>query len=115
MLSIDPLEHQTSRLSTGSHLNRPEAPLINNSKKAFGISEAAVSLSKQDQIADRFHSDPSTTFIVYVFLLSETGNSLGIWKRKLPIPVELQDYYARDLERVNAHVKKQQYVIAVEQ
>lgn len=58
--------------------------------------------------------DPSTTFIVYIFLLSPTGNSMGIWKRKLPIPAELRNEYAGELAQVNAYVNRKPHVIAVE-
>ncbi|KAG8834901.1 hypothetical protein FRC17_006448, partial [Serendipita sp. 399] len=59
--------------------------------------------------------DPSTQFIVYVFLLSPSENSLGIWRRKLPIPEELRDAYAQELSLVNAYVKKKQHVVAVDE
>jgi hypothetical protein len=36
--------------------------------------------------------------------LSETGDSLGIWERKLSIPVALADLYAKDLERVQGSI-----------
>lgn len=61
-----------------------------------------------------YSSDPSTTFIVYVFLLSPTGNSMGIWRRKLPIPEELRNEYAGELAQVNAYVNKRTHVVAVD-
>jgi hypothetical protein len=59
-------------------------------------------------------SDPSTTFIVYVFLLSPSGNSMGIWRRKLPIPEELRNAYASQLEEVNDYVSRKPHVVAVD-
>ncbi|PVG03604.1 hypothetical protein CPB86DRAFT_694901 [Serendipita vermifera] len=58
--------------------------------------------------------DPLTTAIVYVFLLSPSGNSMGIWKRKLIIPPETQEMYRDQLAEVYAYVKRQPHVIAVE-
>ena len=59
-------------------------------------------------------SDPSTTFIVYVFLLSPSGNSMGIWRRKLAIPEELRNEYAGELAQVNAYVHRKSHIVAVE-
>ena len=42
--------------------------------------------------------DPGVQVIVYVFLLSKTGNSLAVWKRKLKIPEDVQEVHAEDIE-----------------
>lgn len=55
-----------------------------------------------------------TTFIVYVFLLSPTGNSVGIWRRKLPVPEEVQANYGEELMQVMSYVKRKRHVVAVE-
>ena len=59
-------------------------------------------------------SDPSKQFIVYVFLVSPSGNSVGIWRRKLSIPEELRNEYAGELAQVNAYVSKKPHIVAVE-
>jgi hypothetical protein len=55
-----------------------------------------------------------TTFIVYVFLLSSSGNSVGVWRRKLPVPEEVQANYGEELGQVMSYVKQKQHVVAVE-
>lgn len=45
--------------------------------------------------------DPSTQVIVFVFLPSKTGNSLAMWRRKIPVPdgVRLKNLQETDLVR----------------
>ncbi|KAG8994310.1 hypothetical protein FRB94_009966 [Tulasnella sp. JGI-2019a] len=57
--------------------------------------------------------DPSTTVLVFVFLVSKTGSSVGIWRRKVPIPPSLQlkhnleiDSVKREIARTNPPVVK---------
>ncbi|CAG7848458.1 SubName: Full=Uncharacterized protein {ECO:0000313/EMBL:KIM29612.1} [Serendipita indica DSM 11827] len=59
--------------------------------------------------------DPNTQFIVYVFLLSPSGNSLAIWRRKLPIPPEVTDAFADKLAETNEIVRRKPCIVAVEE
>lgn len=41
--------------------------------------------------------DPSTQVLVFVFLLSQSGNSMAIWRRKLILPNNLRLAYGTQI------------------
>ena len=50
--------------------------------------------------------DPDVQVVVFVFLLSKTQNSMAIWRRKLPLPSNLQLAYAPQLKEVISGLQK---------
>ena len=44
---------------------------------------------------------------MFVFLLSKTGNSMAIWRRKITIPRDLRVAYGRDVHDVKAALHKE--------
>lgn len=51
--------------------------------------------------------DPAEEAIVFVFLLSKSGNSMAIWRERIPIPREMKHAYERDLDDVKAGLRKE--------
>lgn len=49
--------------------------------------------------------DPGMQVIVYVFLLSKTGNSLAVWRRKLGVPESLRMAHMEDVARTKELLK----------
>ncbi|KDQ64673.1 hypothetical protein JAAARDRAFT_118061 [Jaapia argillacea MUCL 33604] len=52
------------------------------------------------------HYDPATQVIVFVFLLSPTGNSMAIWRRKLTVPNNLRLQYPQEIQLAKAALRK---------
>jgi hypothetical protein len=48
--------------------------------------------------------NPATQVIVFVFLLSKTGNSMAIWRRKIPVAEEFQAMYAGAINEAIANL-----------
>lgn len=55
------------------------------------------------------YSNPLTTVLVFVFLLSRSGNSIGVWRRKLMVPPVLQMEYGDRLQEVKEELRGTQY------
>lgn len=49
--------------------------------------------------------DPAFQVIVFVFLLSPSGNSMALWRRKLEVPDSVRDAYYEDILQVEAELK----------
>ncbi|KAL6309541.1 hypothetical protein BKA93DRAFT_722729 [Sparassis latifolia] len=49
--------------------------------------------------------DPALLVIVYVFLLSKTGNSLAVWRRKLAVPETVRLAHEEDILRAKEMLK----------
>jgi len=58
--------------------------------------------------------DPRTIAIVYVILLSKTGNSVGVWRKKLKIPSEIYGAYRGDIEHTINLLSEKRHICAVE-
>ncbi|TDL29451.1 hypothetical protein BD410DRAFT_23185 [Rickenella mellea] len=58
--------------------------------------------------------DPSAVVLVFVFLLSPTGNSMAIWRRKLVIPNNLRLAFGREITQAKAGLRRQ-YPIHVDE
>lgn len=50
--------------------------------------------------------DPAFQVIVFVFLLSTTGNSMAVWRRKLTVPENLRLAHQQELLAAKAQLKK---------
>ncbi|KAG2013975.1 hypothetical protein CC2G_010830 [Coprinopsis cinerea AmutBmut pab1-1] len=60
--------------------------------------------------------DPATVVIIFVFLASPTGNSVAIWRRKVPIPPAVTQVMQRDIGLVKTGLRPEsEYVVYVEE
>ncbi|KAG8904586.1 hypothetical protein FRB99_001504 [Tulasnella sp. 403] len=55
--------------------------------------------------------DPHTTALVFVFLVSKTGSSVGIWRRKVSVPPSLQLKHANEVESVKKELERKGGVV----
>lgn len=51
--------------------------------------------------------DPGEMVIVFIFLLSKTGNSMAIWRRKIAVPPDLKAKYASEVSALKASLRKE--------
>jgi hypothetical protein len=58
--------------------------------------------------------DPSMQVIVFVFLPSKTGNSLAMWRRKIPVPDSIRLPHLREIDFVKAALNKD-YTVLVDE
>ena len=58
--------------------------------------------------------DPAKQVIVFIFLLSKSGNSMAIWRRKIPVPEVLQTTYKDAIAQVKAGLQEN-YPVYVEE
>lgn len=49
--------------------------------------------------------DPAKQVIVFIFLLSKSGNSMAIWRRKIPVPEILQTGYKDAIAEMKARLR----------
>jgi len=57
---------------------------------------------------------PESQVLVFVFLLSHTGNSMAMWRRKLDIPLAVRNQNINELTKLTMALSKRQYVITVD-
>lgn len=76
-----------------------------------------------DQLGDTFDKilqesvalyDPAKQVIVFIFLLSKSGNSMAIWRRKIPVPEILQTGYQDPIAETKAGLQRD-YPVYVEE
>ncbi|KAG8897542.1 hypothetical protein FRC01_011294 [Tulasnella sp. 417] len=48
--------------------------------------------------------DPATTALVFVFLVSKSGSSVAIWRRKVTIPTSLQLKHNIEIQRIKRNM-----------
>lgn len=58
--------------------------------------------------------DPAKQVIVFIFLSSKSGNSMAIWRRKVPVPGILQTAYKDAIAETKARLQ-QNYPVYVEE
>ncbi|KAF9651053.1 hypothetical protein BDM02DRAFT_3212997 [Thelephora ganbajun] len=58
--------------------------------------------------------DPARQVVVFIFLLSKSGNSMAIWRRKIPVPEILQTTYKGDIAETKAGLQPS-YPVYVEE
>lgn len=58
--------------------------------------------------------DPAVQVIVFVFLPSQSGNSMAIWRRKVAVPNNLRLTYQVQIKQAMAALKKE-YPVHVEE
>lgn len=44
--------------------------------------------------------NPAKIVVVFIFLLSKSGNSMACWRRKLPVPEDVRARYYEEIEDV---------------
>jgi len=49
--------------------------------------------------------NPATQAIVFVFLLSKTGNSMAIWRRRIPVAEQFQKTYQKVIDETMSNLK----------
>ncbi|EJD53778.1 hypothetical protein AURDEDRAFT_180191 [Auricularia subglabra TFB-10046 SS5] len=57
---------------------------------------------------------PTEFALVFIFLVSASGNSIACWRRKLPVPYEQQQEYGRAVKQVQREFTNQQHQIFVD-
>ena len=58
--------------------------------------------------------DPAKQVIVFIFLISKSGNSMAIWRRKIPVPEILQTAYKDPIAETKAGLEPN-YPVYVEE
>ena len=58
--------------------------------------------------------DPAKQVIVFIFLLSKSGNSMAIWRRKISVPEILQTNYKNPIADIKAGLQPN-YPVYVEE
>jgi len=60
--------------------------------------------------------DPGQLVIVFVYLPSQTGNSVAIWRRKVHVPDRARLKYRNELAAITKTLRKnEQYVVMVDE
>ncbi|KAF8525386.1 hypothetical protein JB92DRAFT_2702314, partial [Gautieria morchelliformis] len=59
--------------------------------------------------------EPDRQVLVFVFLLSHTGNSVAMWRRKLPIPVAVHNQNRTEIKRLMTSLAQRRYVVTVDE
>ncbi|OBZ77150.1 hypothetical protein A0H81_04073 [Grifola frondosa] len=78
---------------------RADSPLGVPAQPAFDwitLDDLQSTLDRVFQESVAFY-DPAFQVIVFVFLLSPTGNSMAVWRRRLPVPESLRNAYQREI------------------
>ena len=117
MSLIEPLTSLNNPLSIGSPLTRHSPPWTRYYKNPYPCSTSLISPSfirLRDSNLGVLYSDPLTTTIVFVFLPSKTRNSVGIWRRKLPMPHNMQAEYGEEVGQLKAELAKRSYIVNVD-
>ena len=50
--------------------------------------------------------DPAAQVIIFVFLLSPSGNSMAVWRRKLAIPEALRFAHEQEIDETKASLEE---------
>ena len=58
--------------------------------------------------------DPAKQVVIFIFLLSKSGNSMAIWRRKIPVPDILQTAYKDPIAETKAGLQPN-YPVYVEE
>jgi hypothetical protein len=115
---------QSSAISHGAHLFQLQYFLDTHNRGALFVNADYISPQSPheptfdwmtiDQLKDTLDKilqesvalyDPAKQVIVFIFLLSKSGNSMAIWRRKIPVPEMLQTAYRNDIADVKAELQ----------
>lgn len=58
--------------------------------------------------------DPAMEVLVFVFLLSQSGNSMAMWRRKLVVPNNMRLSYSAQISQAKAGLRKNYHVLVDE-
>ncbi|KAF6762578.1 hypothetical protein DFP72DRAFT_802191 [Ephemerocybe angulata] len=79
----------------------------------FDILQKTMDKTLQESVA--FY-DPAQIVLVFIYLPSPTGNSVAIWRRKLPIPGNIRRLLQNDLDAVKKQLRPvRDYVLYLEE
>ena len=59
-------------------------------------------------------SNPAKTCIVFMFLLSKSGNSVGVWRRRIAVPEKLQNDYRNQIRNIESGLRDKVYTVKLE-
>lgn len=60
--------------------------------------------------------DPAQIVLVFVYLPSHTGNSVAIWRRKIPVPGNIRRTYQQQIDKAKKALRQpKDYVVYVEE
>ncbi|KAG6878258.1 hypothetical protein C0993_010030 [Termitomyces sp. T159_Od127] len=59
--------------------------------------------------------DPAEQTVIFVYLLSRTGNSVAMWRRKLQVPKDIQQKHLQALKKVKAGLRPDKDLIYVDE
>ncbi|KAG8924201.1 hypothetical protein FRC01_011819 [Tulasnella sp. 417] len=77
----------------------------------FAQAQKTFDYTLQESIATY---DPAVKTLVFVFLLSRTKNSLGIWRRQFPVPESTREVYGSLLQDVKNELANKELLVHVE-
>lgn len=77
----------------------------------FAQAQKTFDYTLQESIATY---DPAVKTLVFVFLLSRTKNSLGIWRRQFPVPESTREVYGSLLQEVKNELANKELLVHVE-
>lgn len=104
--------HQRGALFVNANYSSPESP----DEPVFDwvtLDDLKDTLDKILQESVALY-DPAKQVIVFIFLLSESGNSMAIWRRKIPVPEDLQADYEGFIAETKAELQPN-YPVYVEE
>lgn len=59
--------------------------------------------------------EPDNQVLVFVFLLSRSGNSLAMWRRKLAVPIAVRNQNHIEITRLTNTLARRKYVVTVDE
>ncbi|KIY45829.1 hypothetical protein FISHEDRAFT_48251 [Fistulina hepatica ATCC 64428] len=60
--------------------------------------------------------DPAEIVVVFVYLPSESGRSVAMWRRKIPVPAHVRQTHQRQIDEVKHHLRRfEEYVVHVDE
>lgn len=58
--------------------------------------------------------NPESQTLVFVFLLSRSGNSLAMWKRNLSVPIAIRKQHGEEIAKLMNSLAKHKYNITID-
>ena len=85
--------------ATGDKTLQESIALTYVSRSVFGL-----------RLISDFLRDPATTTLVFIFLVSRSGESMAVWRRKFTVPASEQLRRNSDLRRVALNAERRGYI-----
>jgi hypothetical protein len=93
---------------------RPERAPLEPAFDWVTFDEVVETYDKTLQESMAFY-EPDRQVLVFVFLLSHTGNSLAMWRRKIPIPTAVLNQNRMEANRLTTSLARRRYVVTVDE